>query len=77
MQHLTERPRAVLEFDLLAEFAFHNFVLTLEANAKFLLLNNNDQVSGSCPFRNRNSNIDFAQLLLPFVWESCMPWSII
>lgn len=72
MRHLTECPRAVLEFDLLTKFAFHNFFLALETNAKFLLLNDNDQVSGSCPFRNRNSDIDFAQLLLPFVWESCM-----
>lgn len=60
MRHLTECPRAVLEFDLPAEFAFHNFFLTLETNAKFLLLNDDGQVSGPCAFRNRNCNIDFA-----------------
>ena len=67
----TERPCAIVEFDLLAEFPGHDRLLAFEPDTELLLLDHDVEIASTGTLRNRHSDVDIAQLLCPGVRQRC------
>ena len=63
----TYGPGAILDFDVLAQFARHDRFLALESHTEFLLLYDYIKILPASSFRHRDLNVYFSELLLPCV----------
>lgn len=70
-QQRTQSPGAVIEFDFFAQLSCHDGVLSLQADAELLLLQDDREISRAGSLRDWSYKIDLAQDLMPGVWEFC------